>query len=131
MSRTLKSLWGKTLDEIDKAEALVSVWLFLKDGKIAGRITVRNTKTRDHYYLAHAAFIMYPAHDYGEHIYGTEKVKDLGFDITNTAIADVFNDCRKKLFDAYGIVLDRQEWNVMNTWMQSFKDAGYSVMQAL
>lgn len=131
MRRNNNNLWIETVDEFDRAAALVSVWLILKDNKVAGRITARARRSTKTYPAVHVAFIFYGAFTEGLPIYGHEKVTGLGFDLTNTAISDILNECREKLKEHCNIALNSVEWNVMNTWQKDFENAGYSVIRAL
>ena len=129
--RELNVRWGETLDEIDRASALVSVWLLLKNDKIAGRITARTSQTKTGYYVVHTAFVLYASENYKLPIYGTETLRGIGFDLANSAISDILNDCREKLKEYYNVALNPVIWNVMNSWENDFKSAGFSVLQAL
>ena len=66
MKREHNDIWGRTLDEIDKAASLVSIFLIMQGNRIAGRITGRWTKNG----VLHLAFIFYATNDYGLPIYG-------------------------------------------------------------
>ena len=50
-----KTIWDKTLDELDRVANNVSILLLLKDNKLAGRITVRRTQNA----TVHIVFIIY------------------------------------------------------------------------
>ena len=125
-----KGLWQKTVNELDKAANLLTVWLIMKDGELKGRITSRWIKTRT-MPIARVAFIFYASKEYGMPIYGYEKIQGLGFDMTNTGIASILNECREPLKEHYGVDLDPAEWRIMNNWQNSFKNAGFSLIQAI
>ena len=123
-------LWIRTRNEIEKVEAILSVWLIMKDGQIKGRITARWTKTRT-MPIMRVTFIFYATNEYGMPIYGYEKVQGFGFDMTNTGIANILLECRKPLKEHYGVELDTFGWKIMNNWKHSFESAGFTIIQAI
>ncbi len=125
-----EGLWFKTRNELEKAEALLTVWLIMKDGNIKGRITARWTKTRT-MPIMRVAFILYASEEYGMPIYGYDKIQGFGFDMTNTGVANILNECREPLSEHYGVELDPTGWNVINNWKNSFEDAGFTIIQAI
>lgn len=114
MRRNNNNLWYETSDEFDKASALVSVWLILKDNKTAGKITARACKATTGYPAVHVAFVIYAPFAEGKPIFGHEKVTGLGFDLTNTAISDILNECREKLKEHCNVAL-----NILKKYLQN------------
>ena len=125
-----EGFWLKTLREFDNAARMLTVWLIMKDGVIKGRITARWHKTRT-YPIVHVAFIMYATENYSKAVFGYEKVQGLGFDMTNTGIANILNECRDELKEYCGVELNKVGWDIINTWRRDFENAGYSVLQAI
>ena len=116
-----------TLDELHKAEDLLSVWLILKDGDIAGRITSRSGKQG----VVHVALIFYGKATGGDPIYGYERMTGHGYPKTNAGIADILVENKQKLAEAFNLTIDAPEWIVMNTWQRDLENCGFKVLQAL
>ena len=118
----------KIFDEFGKAEGLLSVWVLIKDGDIAGRILARRTAKG----VVHVSLIFYgKCTGNGEPIYGYQRMTGYGYDKTNSGIADILAENRQKLFEAFNLTLAASEWNIMNTWERDLENCGFQVIQAL
>ena len=113
----------RTCEELDKVSQLSSVYVLMKDGEIRGRITLRYTKN-----ATHVAFLMYRN---GEHepICGYQHVTGWGFDRGAYGIGNVLVE-NKTALQAHGVKLDEGSWQVAFSWQNSFKNAGFLVIQA-
>ena len=118
----------KIFDEFGKAEGLLSVWVLIKDGDIAGRILARRTAKG----VVHVSLIFYGKYTTnGEPILGYQRMTGYGYPKTNCGIADILAENRQKLFEAFNLTLAASEWNIMNTWERDLENCGFQVIQAL
>ncbi len=118
----------KTLHELQKVEDLLSVWVILKDGEIAGRITARSGKQG----VVHVALVFYGKTTHNEQpIYGYRRMTGFGYNKVNSGIADILVENKQKLSEAFDLTLDEQEWQVMNTWKRDLENCGFQVIQAI
>lgn len=122
-----KSMWDKTLDELDKVAASLHVYLLMKDDRVAGRITARATKN-----AKHVAFVIYASNDYRHPVYGYRRMTGWGYDKVNTGITEILADNKEQLLEGYNVKFTSiADWDIMNTWQKDFEAAGFSVIQAL
>ena len=126
----LPSMRRKTLEEMEKASKAVSVWLILKDNKLRGRITLRWTKAKSGY-VAHIAFFMYAVESNLVPIGAKTNMYGYGYDKFSFGIGEIFAKLKPLLAKYYGIKFNCLDWDIMNKWQSSFKDAGYEIIQAL
>ena len=126
----LPSMRRKTLEEMEKASKAVSVWLILKDNKLRGRITLRWTKAKSGY-VAHIAFFMYAVESNLVPIGAKTNMYGYGYDKFSFGIGEIFAKLKPLLEKYYGVVFNCLDWDIMNKWQSSFRDAGYEIIQAL
>ncbi len=119
----IKTTWDRTLDELDRVANSICVLLLLKDNKLAGRITARRTQNA----TVHVAFIIYSLAGYDKPIYGYKRMTGFGYDKVNSGIAEILQDNKQLLLEAYGVKVSGDE----NTWRNDFTSAGFTVMQAI
>lgn len=126
----LPEMRSKALDEMYKASQAVSVWLILKEQKLRGRITLRWTKAKSGY-VAHIAFFMYAVESKLVPIGANTNMYGYGYDKFSFGIGEIFAKLKPLLEKYYGVKFDCLDWDIMNKWQSSFKDAGYEIIQAL
>lgn len=112
------------LDEFAKVDCKVVVWLLVKDGKIAGKITAREGG-RD---TSHVAFVLFndglkPA------VYGYRRMTGAGYPRISSGIADILRANRKELQE-HGVFI-RDHWDLMNTWEKDLQDSGFLVLSTI
>lgn len=54
-----------------------------------------------------------------------------GYDKFSFGIGEIFAKLKPLLAKYYGIKFNCLDWDIMNKWQSSFKDAGYEIIQAL
>ena len=126
----LPEMRRKALLEIEKTSKTVSVWLILKNDKLRGRITLRWTKAKSGY-VAHIAFFMYAVESKLVPIGTNTNMYGYGYDKFSFGIGEIFAKLKPLLAKYYGIKFNCLDWDIMNKWQSSFKDAGYEIIQAL
>ena len=126
----LPEMRRKTLLEIEKTSKAVSVWIILKDHQLRGRITLRWTKAKSGY-VAHIAFFMYAVESKLVPIGAKTNMYGYGYDKFSFGIGEIFAKLKPLLEKYYGVKFDCLDWDIMNKWQSSFKDAGYEIIQAL
>ena len=126
----LPEMRRKALDEIYKASQTVSVWLIMKEQKLSGRITLRWTKAKSGY-VAHIAFFMYAVESNLVPIGANTNMYGYGYDKFSFGIGEILAKLKPLLAKYYGVKFDCLDWDIMNKWQSSFKDAGYEIIQAL
>lgn len=124
-----KSTWAQVTDELEICTKLLAVWIILKEGKVAGRVTARYSKTGATTYVTFQMFGWVSGN--GENVYGHERMTGYGYNRTRCGIGDILSENREKLKECYGIELDAQGWNIQNTWEKDIEKAGYKVIQAI
>lgn len=126
----LPSMRRKALEEMEKASKAVSVWLIMKEQKLRGRITLRWTRAKSGY-VAHIAFFMYTVESNLVPIGAKTNMYGYGYDKFSFGIGEIFAKLKPLLAKYYGIKFNCLDWDIMNKWQSSFKDAGYEIIQAL
>ena len=126
----LPRMMEKALEEIEKASRIASVWLILKEQKLRGRITLRWTKAKSGR-IAHIAFFMYAVEDKLVPIGAKTNMYGYGYDKFSFGIGEILAKLKPLLAKYYGIKFNCLDWDIMNKWQSSFKDAGYEIIQAL
>lgn len=126
----LPEMRQKALIEMEKASRQVSVWLILKENQLRGRITLRWTKSKSGN-IAHIAFFMYAVENNLIPIGAKTNMYGYGYDKFSFGIGEIFAKLKPLLEKYYGIKFDCLDWDIMNKWQSSFKDAGYEIIQAL
>ena len=126
----LPEMRRKALDEMYKASQTVSVWLIMKEQKLRGRITLRWTKAKSGY-VAHIAFFMYAVESNLVPIGAKTNMYGYGYDKFSFGIGEIFAKLKPLLAKYCGIKFNCLDWDIMNKWQSSFKDAGYEIIQAL
>ena len=117
----------RTVTELEKAQRNLSVFIFIKDGNICGRLTARNIKKTS---TTHVAFIIYAAFTHDEEIASYERVSGVGFNMQSFGIDYVLANVQERLNEEFGVVLTGDVMRVDN-WIQDFSRAGIQVFQAL
>ncbi len=130
LEQKLPEMRRKALDEMYKVSQTVSVWLILKDHQLRGRITLRWTKAKSGY-VAHIAFFMYAVESKLVPIGANTNMYGYGYDKFSFGIGEIFAKLKPLLAKYYGIKFNCLDWDIMNKWQSSFKDAGYEIIQAL
>ena len=125
-----KSIWDKTLEELDKIAEALWIFVLLKDGKLAGRITARRTQS-----AVNVAVTIYSSASNktnGAPVYGFVRMTGGGYDRVNSGIAEIFAGNKERLRDDYGVNFSATaDWDIMNTWQKDFNSAGFSVVQVI
>ena len=117
----------RTVTELEKAQRGLSVFVFIKDGNICGRLTARNIKKTN---TTHVAFIIYAAFTHGEEIASYERVSGVGFNRQSFGIDYVLANVQERLNEEFGIEFTGDVMRIDN-WIQDFSRAGIQVFQAL
>ena len=112
------------LDEFAKVDCKVVVWLLVKDGKIAGKITAREGR-RD---TSHIAFVLFsdglkPA------VYGYRRMTGAGYPRVSSGIAEILRANIKELREHNMFLNDN--WDLMNTWKKDIQDSGFLVLSTI
>lgn len=123
--KTQKSPLQAARDEFDKAADLLTVWLILKNGEIAGRITARSGKNN----ILHLAFFLY-AKEFGQNgIVGYRRMTGMGYPKIDEGVADILREHQTRLSREYNIML--HSWGLSGCWQRDFEVRGYSILRAL
>lgn len=124
-----KSTWTQVTDELETCAKLLAVWIILKEGKMAGRLTARYSKTGATTFVTFQMFGWVSGN--GENVYGHARMTGYGYDRTRCGIGEILSENREKLKECYEIELDGQDWNIQNTWEKDIEKAGYNVVRAI
>ncbi|MBR1437160.1 MAG: hypothetical protein IJ587_01360 [Synergistaceae bacterium] len=130
LEEKLSEMRQQALEEMEKASRVASVWLILKEQKLGGRITLRWTKAKSGR-IAHIAFFMYSVEDKLVPIGAKTTMYGYGYDKFSFGIGEILAELKPLLVKYYGIKFDCLDWDIMNKWQSSFKEAGYEIIQAL
>ena len=123
--KTQKSPLQAARDEFEKAADLVTVWLILKNGEIAGRITARSGRNN----ILHLAFSLY-AKEFGQNgIFGYRRMTGMGYPKIDEGVADILCQNAARLRKEYHVSL--HSWSLPDCWRRDFENRGYSVLRAL
>lgn len=123
--KSQKSPLRAALAEIDKTANLVSVWLILRYGEIAGRITARSGKNN----VLHVAFALYANDASNTGIFGYRRMTGMGYPKIDEGVADILREHKILLSRDYSIHL--HSWNLPGCWRRDFENFGYSLLRAL
>lgn len=112
------------LNEFAKVNSKVWIWLLVKDGKVAGKITAREGRGN----TSHVAFALFddgvkPA------VYGYRRMTGTGHPRIACGIADILRVKKKELLEHR--VFLRADWELMKTWKTDFKDSGFLVLSTM
>lgn len=117
--------WEKVRAEQERCEDMMSAWAILKDGRIYGRITARNSHSGATTTVA-------------VHIFGPEKVVNgyrrmtgWGYNRTLTAIVDILQENEEVLREEYGMEFPQLKEHVLFNWERDMENSGYMVVQAI
>ena len=125
-----KSIWNKTLDELDKIAPNLWIFAVMKDGKLAGRITARRTQSAVNVAVNIYGFAGNKANT--REVFGFVRMTGGGYDRVNSGIAEIFAGNKERLRDDYGVNFSATaDWDIMNTWQKDFNSAGFSVVQII
>ena len=117
----------KVFEQIEKAQAVTSVFAILKDGDLCGRLVTRNSAKTG---TTHVAFIIYPLVNNNEEIASYERVTGWGFNRQDFGIHYVLKKVQDELKNFWGIEFTSQGM-LCDHWQDDFKRAGFLVIQAL
>ena len=118
----------KVFEQIEKAQAVTSVFAIIKDGNLCGRLVTRNNAKTG---ITHVAFVIYPFITNGrDEIASYERVTGWGFNRQDFGIHYVLRKVKDELKNSLGIQLTGKVMFVDN-WIQDFNRAGLQVIQAL
>ena len=126
----------RTKKELERASKLLEVYAILKDGKLAGRITARKTKSG----AVHVAFYMYSMYATkgvnGQPVYGYMQMTGSDYNKVSAGIAANLAGNKKELLESYNVDISKYEdedarWSIEATWMHTFADAGFIVIKVL
>ena len=125
-----KTMWDKTLDELDKVAANLWVFALMKNSKLAGRITARRTKSAVNVAVNIYGFAGNKANT--REIIGFVRMTGGGYDRVNSGIAEILADNKERLLEDYNVKFSAvANWDIMNTWQKDFTKAGFSVIQVI
>ncbi len=129
MSNT-KTVWDKMLDEFDKVAASLWVYILMKDGRLAGRITARKTKS-----AVNVALVIYGLagnKTNTREISGFARMTGGGYDRVNSGIAEILTENKERLYEDYDVSFSSTaDWDIMNTWEKDFTRAGFHIVHAI
>lgn len=117
----------KVFEQIEKAQAVTSVFAILKDGELCGKLVTRNNAKTG---TTHVAFIIYPFVTNGDEIVAYERVTGWGFNRKDFGIDYALKKIQDELKNALGIEFTAKVM-YCDTWKEDFKRAGFQVIQAL
>lgn len=118
----------RTIAEIEKAQRGLSVFVFIKNGNICGRLTARNIMKSN---TTHIAFIIYSAFtNSGSEITSYERVSGVGLNRQDFGIDYILANVQERLNDEFGIELTGDVMRI-DHWREDFSRAGIQVIQAL
>ncbi len=120
-----KSSLQAAFDEIYKAANLVNVWLILRNGKFAGRITSRTAKND----VLHVSFSLYPNDNKQHGIFGYRRMTGMGYPKVDEAVTDILRENSVQLSEDYHINL--HSFSFPHAWWRAFENLGYSLLKAL
>ena len=124
----MKKETAKVFEQIEKAQAVTSVFAIIKDGNLCGRLVTRNNPKTG---TTHVAFIIYPFVTNGrDEIASYERVTGWGFNRIHFGIDHVLRNVQEKLKNSLGIELTGNPM-LTDRWIQDFNRAGFQVIQAL
>ena len=123
----MKKETTKVFEQIEKAQAVTSVFAILKDGDLCGRLVTRNSAKTG---TTHVAFIIYPLVNNNEEIASYERVTGWGFNRQDFGIHYVLKKVQEKLKISLGVDLTGNPM-FNDRWIQDFQRAGLLVIQAL
>ena len=123
--KSQKSPLRAAIEEIDKAADLVSVWLILRYGEIAGRITARSGKNN----VLHVAFALYANNTCNTGLFGYRRMTGAGYPKIDEGVADILREYKTLLNTKYSITLRPSSFP--DFWRRDFEDCGYSLLRAL
>ena len=123
--KSQKSPLRAAIEEIDKAAELVSVWLILRYGEIAGRITARSGKNN----VLHVAFALYANNTCNTGLFGYRRMTGMGYPKIDEGVADILREHKILLSRHYSIFLHSS--SLPDCWRRDFENFGYSILKAL
>lgn len=126
MSRDIRT---QVLEELDVCAKLLAVWLILKGGHMAGRITARYAKSGGATYVT-LQLLGWSCKD-GMPIYGHERMSGWGYNRTETGISEILTQNRERLKEECGIELTGHDWELQGNWEREMTAAGYEVIRVI
>lgn len=118
----------KVFEQIEKAQAVTSVFAIIKDGNLCGRLVARNNPKTG---TTHIAFIIYSFITNGrDEIASYERVTGWCFNRQDFGIDYVLRKIKDELKNSLGIDLTGNPM-LTDHWIQDFNRAGFQVIQAL
>lgn len=120
----------KAIQEIEKAQRNMSVFIIMKDGHVQGKITARHNK---YHMVSHVAIVLYGNNIPSGHSFAASTtVKGCGFNREDYGINEILSENADTLKEYYGLKIPADGASLMrDNWGKIFCDAGYQFITAL
>lgn len=110
--------------------ALLSVWVIVKDGILAGKMTARRPKDSNNTYVTFYLHKNRPLEE--EYVYGYEISGEIDSQRgTKEGMKLILSRNSRRLKQIYGVVVPDSEQEISDDWQKYFREAGYDVVEAI